>query len=63
MFNSAKEYAPHTRLGLALSASEYCIEQGTKLEIKNESYAQVGHCHLKDGQVIQDWQLFKASLK
>lgn len=47
------------KLGMANPASEYCVKQGGKLEIKNEQNGQVGYCHLANGQVIEEWKLFR----
>ncbi|EXT43077.1 peptidase inhibitor I78 family protein [Acinetobacter sp. 25977_6] len=40
-------------------ASQYCVEQGGKLEIRNETNGQVGYCHLPNGQVVEEWKLFR----
>ncbi|EPG9551285.1 I78 family peptidase inhibitor, partial [Acinetobacter baumannii] len=40
-------------------ASQYCVEQGGKLEIRNEANGQVGYCHLPNGQVVEEWKLFR----
>lgn len=47
--------APKT--GSANPASAYCVNQGGKLEIRTESNGQVGYCHLKNGQVVEEWEL------
>ncbi|TCB53491.1 I78 family peptidase inhibitor [Acinetobacter terrestris] len=51
------------KLGAANPASEYCMQQGGKLEIKNEANGQVGYCHLENGQVIEEWKFFRESSK
>ena len=51
------------KLGAANPASEYCINQGGKLEIKNEVNGQVGYCHLPNGQVIEEWKFLRDSSK
>lgn len=48
-------------LGTANPASTYCINQGGKLEIRNETNGQVGYCHLKNGQVVEEWEYFRAT--
>ncbi len=48
-------------LGTANPASAYCINQGGKLEIRNETNGQVGYCHLKNGQVVEEWEYFRAN--
>ena len=45
------------KLGMANPASEYCVKQGGKIEIRTESKGQVGYCHLKNGQVVEEWEL------
>lgn len=47
------------KIGSPNPASQYCVEQGGKLEIKNEANGQVGYCHLPNGQVIEEWKLFR----
>lgn len=51
------------KLGTTNPASEYCINQGGKLEIKNETNGQVGYCHLPNSQVIEEWKYFRDSSK
>ncbi len=48
-------------LGTANPSSAYCINQGGKLEIRNETNGQVGYCHLKNGQVVEEWEYFRAN--
>ena len=50
-----------TKLGLANPASQYCVEQGGKLEIVKESNGEVGYCHLKNGEKVEEWALFRQS--
>lgn len=49
------------KIGSPNPASQYCIEQGGKLEMRSETNGQVGYCHLEDGQVIEEWKLLKES--
>ena len=49
------------KLGVANPASQYCIQQGGKLEIKNESNGQVGYCYLPNGTTVEEWALFRAN--
>jgi uncharacterized protein len=51
------------QLGMANPASVYCVEQGGKLTIRDETNGQVGYCHLPNGQVVEEWALFRASSK
>ncbi|AXY59828.1 I78 family peptidase inhibitor [Acinetobacter sp. WCHAc010052] len=48
-------------LGMANPASTYCVEQGGKLEIRKEASGETGYCHLPDGQVVEEWTLFRAA--
>ena len=50
-------------IGLANPASENCVNNGGRLELRNESNGQVGYCHLPDGQVIEEWKFFRESSK
>ena len=45
------------KIGSPNPASQYCVEQGGKLEIRNEANGQVGYCHLPNGQVVEEWKL------
>ncbi len=53
-----KEPTP-PKIGSPNPASQYCVEQGGKLEIRNEANGQVGYCHLPNGQVVEEWKLFR----
>lgn len=46
-------------IGMANPASQYCIEQGGKSEIVKEAQGEVSYCHLKDGQKVEEWALFR----
>lgn len=47
------------RIGMPNPASKHCVDSGGKLSIKNEANGQVGYCHLPNGQVIEEWALFR----
>ncbi|MCH7336822.1 I78 family peptidase inhibitor [Acinetobacter sp. NIPH 2699] len=49
------------KIGMANPASKFCIEQGGQLEIRNEANGQVGYCKLPNGQVVEEWELFRSS--
>ena len=51
---------PEKRIGMANPASVHCVEKGGKLEIRNEPKGAVGYCHLPDGRVIEEWELFRS---
>ncbi|TCM18614.1 hypothetical protein EDF56_104144 [Novosphingobium sp. PhB165] len=46
-------------IGMANPASKYCVEQGGRSEIRQEAQGETGYCHLPDGRVVEEWQLFR----
>lgn len=48
-------------LGMVNPASQYCVSQGGKLELRTEAQGQVGYCHLKNQQVIEEWEYYNMS--
>lgn len=44
---------------IANPASEYCVKKGGKLEIVKDNSGEKGMCHLPDGTVIDEWELFR----
>lgn len=56
-------FADPPQSGAAISnpASEYCAnEKGGRVEIVTDaSGAQKGMCHLPDGTVIEEWELYR----
>lgn len=47
-------------VNVANPASVYCVKKGGTIEIvKDESGGEVGMCHLPDGTVIEEWELFR----
>ncbi|MBV1837501.1 DUF333 domain-containing protein [Acetobacter estunensis] len=57
---ASASHPPH-RIGMPNPASTWCIKQGGHLEIRKESGGSVGYCHLPDGQVVEEWTLFRAA--
>lgn len=47
-------------VGMPNPASVYCQEQGGTLEIRRGPEGQTGYCHLPDGRVIEEWELFRS---
>ena len=47
-------------IGMSNPASEFCIQQGGKLEIRQEAEGEAGYCHLPDGRVVEEWAFFRA---
>ena len=54
---SSKE--PDRTVTIANPASEHCVEKGGKLEIVKEESGEKGMCHLPDGTVVEEWELFR----
>ncbi|MDR0788529.1 MAG: DUF333 domain-containing protein [Gemmatimonadota bacterium] len=52
--------SPTGQVGIPNPASAYCIEQGGTLEIREVAAGQAGFCHLPDGRVIDEWELFRS---
>jgi putative hemolysin len=43
-------------------ASAYCISVGGRLEIRKDAQGgEAGYCHLPDGRVVEEWQLFRGA--
>lgn len=51
------------RIGMPNPASAYCVEKGGRLEIRQSPDGDTGYCHLPDGRVIEEWELFRADRK
>lgn len=48
------------KVSIANPASEYCLEKGGTSEIqKDEEGNESSLCHLPDGTVIEEWELFR----
>ncbi|WP_082926186.1 DUF333 domain-containing protein [Cupriavidus sp. D384] len=49
-------------IGRPNPASVYCASVGGRSEVrKDESAAERGMCHLPDGSVVDEWQLYRRS--
>ncbi len=46
-------------LDMANPASKYCVEQGYKLEIREEAGGQVGYCIFPDGSECEEWAFYR----
>lgn len=46
---------------IANPASAYCVSQGGTLEIVTNADGQVGMCHLPDGSVVEEWELYRSA--
>ncbi len=49
------------KIGVANPASVYCVDKGGRLEIKNSTHGQYGLCHLPNGDVVEEWELYRRS--
>ncbi|MCH4293497.1 DUF333 domain-containing protein [Shewanella sp. 3B26] len=47
-------------IGMANPAAEYCVKIGGEHKVVKEEAGEVGYCHLKDGQVVNAWDYFRA---
>jgi len=50
-------------IDMANPASKYCADIGGRSEIRSEPQGQTGYCHLPDGRVVEEWQLFREAHK
>lgn len=55
----AREPEQRSSVGLANPASEYCIKMNGTLDIVQGEAGEIGMCHLPDGTVIEEWELFR----
>lgn len=44
---------------IANPASEHCVKKGGKVEIVKDESGEKGMCHLPDGTVVEEWELFR----
>ena len=48
-------------VGTANPASEFCVKQGGKLEMKKDKDGgEYALCHLPDGSVVEEWENFRS---
>ncbi|WP_242010713.1 putative hemolysin [Acetobacter musti] len=50
-------------IGMPNPASVYCVKIGGTLEIRREADGSRGYCHLPDGRVVEEWALYRSSVK
>lgn len=53
------EPEPESTVQIPNPASEYCVAQGGRVEIVTDSTGQKGMCHLADGTVVEEWELYR----
>ena len=59
--NPAPDPAPAPNIqGSGNPASEYCVRQGGRVELRNEPRGVTGYCHTSDGRVLEEWSYFRA---
>ena len=51
---------PPPQLRQANPASLFCLQQGGSLQVRNTAQGQTLMCHLPNGQVIEEWELYRA---
>lgn len=51
--------APNQNAQIANPASEHCVKKGGKIEIVRDAAGERGMCHLPDGTVVEEWELFR----
>ena len=51
------------KAGLANPASTFCVEQGGKLEMRNNDAGQYGVCKFDDGSECEEWAFFRLECK
>lgn len=50
------------KVGKSNPASEYCLQQKGFLDFVTDKQGNtVGMCHLPNGQVVEEWQLYRAN--
>ena len=54
---------PAPAIGMANPASVYCAKRGGKLEIREERGGARSYCHLPDGRIVDEWELYPADQK
>ena len=45
--------------GLANPASQHCVDQGGKVEIRTEADGEVGYCLFADGSECEEWAFYR----
>jgi putative hemolysin len=40
-------------------ASKYCVDQGGRLEIRDEAAGQAGYCIFEDGSECEEWAFYR----
>jgi len=56
----ASEAPSKDSVGVANPASIHCAVQGGRIEIRKEPGGETGYCHLSDGRVVEEWELYRS---
>lgn len=56
---SAEQPAAPSQVEVANPASEYCVEQGGELEMRESAEGQYGVCKLPNGRECEEWALYR----
>lgn len=56
---SAEQPATPSQVEVANPASEYCVQQGGKLEMRENAEGQYGVCILPNGGECEEWAFFR----
>jgi putative hemolysin len=46
-------------LNLANPASKYCVDQGGRLEIREDALGETGYCIFEDGSECEEWAFYR----
>lgn len=57
--SSTAKPAKEVQVGMPNPASQYCLEQGGKLNIVKTEAGEVGMCLLPDGSEVEEWDFFR----
>ena len=58
-FQSPLATTMQSPLDMANPASTYCVDQGYKLEIRDEAGGQVGYCVFPNGAECEEWAFYR----
>ncbi len=62
MLGACVAQTPEPALGAANPASEYCVAQGGRLEIRQDDQGnEYGVCQLPDGREVDEWEFYRAT--
>jgi putative hemolysin len=54
-----EEHTENEVVLVANPASEYCVQQGYSVDIRDETDGQVGYCISSDGQECEEWTFYR----